>query len=152
MWLSSFGAAVVLLVFSLATGLPLAGFTLDQYAALVALGLISHVAGWLCINYALGHLRASLTSVSLLAQPVITAISVPLLGEALSAAQIVGGGLVLAGIYLANRRSAPRPRRTHRRRRANPPPDRDRAAGGIIRAARRCLILPGALARPDLSG
>ena len=107
MWLSSFGAALVLLVFNVATGLPLWGFTFDQYAALVALGLISHVAGWLCINYALGHVRASLTSVSLLAQPVITAIaSVPLLGEALSVAQIVGGGLVLAGIYLANRRPA----------------------------------------------
>jgi drug/metabolite transporter (DMT)-like permease len=90
-----------------ATGLPLWGFTFDQYAALVALGLISHVAGWLCINYALGHLRASLTSVSLLAQPVITAVaSVPLLGEALSVAQVAGGALVLGGIYLANRRPA----------------------------------------------
>jgi drug/metabolite transporter (DMT)-like permease len=107
MWLSSFGAALVLLVFNVATGLPLWGFTFDQYAALVALGLISHVAGWLCINYALGHLRASLTSVSLLAQPVITAVaSVPLLGEALSVAQVAGGALVLGGIYLANRRPA----------------------------------------------
>ncbi|HUS15577.1 MAG TPA: DMT family transporter [Chloroflexia bacterium] len=111
MWLSSFGAALVLLVYCLATGLPLSGFTPGTYGSLLALALISHVGGWVSINYALGHLRASLTSVSLLAQPVITALaSVPLLGEPLSPAQIGGGALVLAGIYLANRRTpAPGP-------------------------------------------
>jgi drug/metabolite transporter (DMT)-like permease len=61
------------------------------------------VGGWLSINYALGHIRASVASVSLLGQPVVTAlISVPLLNEALSWAQIGGGLLVLAGIGLAN--------------------------------------------------
>jgi drug/metabolite transporter (DMT)-like permease len=110
MWLSSLGATGVLLVYCLATGLPLTGYSANTYAILVALALISHVAGWLCINYALGHLRASLTSVSLLAQPVITALlSVPLLAEALAPAQIGGAALVLAGIYLANRRGAPPP-------------------------------------------
>ena len=108
MWLSSAASAVILLIFCLATGLQLAGFRPEQYGALVALALVSHVAGWLSINYALGHLRASLTSVSLLAQPVITALlSVPLLGEGLSWAQIVGGLLVLPGIYLANRGTGP---------------------------------------------
>ncbi len=108
MWLSSAGAAGVLLIFCLATGLPLAGFRLDQYAALVALALVSHVTGWLAINFALGHLRPALTSVSLLGQPVITALlSVPLLGEGLSWAQVAGGALVLAGIALATRRGRP---------------------------------------------
>ena len=60
------------------------------------------------INYALGHLRPALTSVSLLGQPVITALlSVPLLGEGLSWAQVGGGALVLAGIALATRRGRP---------------------------------------------
>jgi drug/metabolite transporter (DMT)-like permease len=119
MWLSSCGSAIILLLFCLLAGLRMTGFAPDQYAALLALGLTSHVAGWLSINYALGHLRASLTSVSLLAQPVITALaSVPLLGEALSWAQIAGGVLVLAGIYLANRRPA-----------APPPPPEPTGAG-----------------------
>ncbi len=110
MWLSSFGATGVLLIYCLAQGLPLGGFSAATYGNLLALGLISHVMGWLSINYALGHLRASVTSVSLLGQPVITAlISVPLLGEALSAAQIAGGALVLAGIGFANRSQATRP-------------------------------------------
>ena len=103
MWLSSLGATFVLLIYCLSQGLPLAGFSIQTYGNLLALGLISHVIGWLSINYALGHLRASVTSVSLLGQPVITAlIAVPLLGEALSSAQIIGGVLVLVGIGFAN--------------------------------------------------
>ncbi len=105
MWLSSVAASLVLLVYVLATGLKLAGFSPDTYLALLALGLISHVLGWLFINYALGHLPASTTAVSLLSQPVITAIlAVPLLGEDLSIYQIGGGVLVLTGIYIVNRR------------------------------------------------
>lgn len=109
MWLSSFGATIVLLIYCLAQGLPLGGFSIQTYGNLLALGLISHVVGWLSINYALGHLRASVTSVSLLGQPVITAlIAVPLLGEALSGAQIIGGVLVLVGIGFANGSQASR--------------------------------------------
>ncbi|MGI8586977.1 MAG: DMT family transporter [Chloroflexia bacterium] len=108
MWLSSLGASGVLLTYCLLAGLPLSGFSADSYWALLALALISHVAGWLSINYALGPLRASVTSVSLLAQPVLTAlIAVPLLSESLSGAQIGGGALALLGIYLANRRQTP---------------------------------------------
>ncbi|MDQ3928056.1 MAG: DMT family transporter, partial [Chloroflexota bacterium] len=77
----------------------------DQYLSLVALALISHVLGWLAINYALGHLPASLTAVTLLLQPVMTALlAVPLLGEGLSLYQAGGGVLVLLGIYIVVRR------------------------------------------------
>ena len=68
---------------------------------------MSHLGGYLAINYALGHLRATSVSVSLLGQPVLTALlSIPLLGELLSVQQIIGGTLVLAGIYLVNRRGS----------------------------------------------
>jgi drug/metabolite transporter (DMT)-like permease len=104
MWVSSVAATLALLSFILFMGLPLGGFTLDTWLALLALGLISHVLGWLSINYALGHLPAPITAVSLLSQPVITAIiAVPLLGEHLSIYQIGGGLLVLVGIYVVNR-------------------------------------------------
>jgi drug/metabolite transporter (DMT)-like permease len=112
MWLSSAAAAVLLLAYCLIAGMPLFGFSLESYMALLALGLISHVAGWMAINYALGHLPASLTSVSLLAQPLVTAIvAVPLLGEAISWFQVVGGACVLLGIYLANTARTVRARR-----------------------------------------
>jgi drug/metabolite transporter (DMT)-like permease len=105
MWLSCAVGTIFLLGYVLATGQPLWGFTLNQWLALLGLALISHVGGWLAINYSLGHLPAPLTAVSLLSQPVITAIlAVFLLSEPLSAYQIGGGLLVLVGIYIVNRR------------------------------------------------
>jgi drug/metabolite transporter (DMT)-like permease len=105
MWLSSVVAMLILLGYILIMELPIAGFSFNTYMSLAALGLISHALGWFAINYALGHLPAPLTSVTLLAQPVITAlIAVPLLGEPLSIYQIGGGLLVLLGIYIVNRR------------------------------------------------
>ena len=96
---------VLLLVVNLCLGLPLGGFSARSWWALIGLGLISQLAGWLAINYALGHLKASAVSVSLLGQAVVTALlSIPLLGEALGMAQSVGGLLVLSGIYLVNSR------------------------------------------------
>jgi len=54
--------------------------------------------------YALGHLPATITSVGLLAQVPGTALLAMLfLGEPLSAAQILGGAVVLGGIYVVNR-------------------------------------------------
>jgi EamA-like transporter family len=60
------------------------------------------------LTYAVGHLPATVTSVSLLAQIPLTALLAAfLLGETLSGSQVLGGALVLAGVGLANRRSHP---------------------------------------------
>jgi drug/metabolite transporter (DMT)-like permease len=76
--------------------------------SLLGLGLISQLGGYLALTYALGHLPATVTSVTLLSQGPLTAVmAAVLLGEPLSAAQIIGGALVLVGIFLANRRSRP---------------------------------------------
>ena len=105
MWISSVASTVMLLAYVLLMGEELTGFTPEQWWSLIALGLVSHALGWLAINYSLGHLPAPLASVTLLSQPVITALlAVPLLSEHLSAYQVVGGALVLAGIYIVNRR------------------------------------------------
>ena len=97
---------VLLFGMSLAMGAPLTGYSRRSWLALIGLGLISHMVGWLSLNYALGHLRAALVSVSLLAQSVVTAVaSLLVLGEPLRMRQVVGGIVVLAGIYLANQRS-----------------------------------------------
>lgn len=107
LWVASAAGAVLLLLFTLVRHQALWGFSARTYVMLLALGLLIQVGGWLAINYALGHLPAAVVSVTLLAQPVLTAIfAVPLLGEALAPAQIVGGCVALAGIYLVNRRGA----------------------------------------------
>jgi drug/metabolite transporter (DMT)-like permease len=107
MTVSVLAGALLLLVLNLGLGQPLTGFSARTWWALAGLGLISHLVGWLAINYALGHLKASAVSVSLLAQAVVTALlSIPILGETLGLSQTVGGLLVLAGIYLVNRRKS----------------------------------------------
>jgi drug/metabolite transporter (DMT)-like permease len=87
-------------------GYPLSGFSTQVWLALLGLGLIPQFLGWLAINYALGHLPAARVSVTLLGQSVVTAIlGILFLGEALSPSDLVGGTLVLTGIYLVNQRS-----------------------------------------------
>jgi len=66
-------------------------------------GIGVHVGGWTLINYSQGHLKATTVSPTLLGQPVITAIAAFfILGEALSSWQIIGGLIVISGIYLVN--------------------------------------------------
>lgn len=94
---------VVLLAVNLIMGTQLFGYSAATYGWLVALGLITHLTGWLTINYAMGHLPAGPASVGLLGQAVVTAIlAMPLLGEFLNVYQIIGGLLVLSGIFLVN--------------------------------------------------
>lgn len=108
LWIASVVGAVFLLPVNLIARHALWGFSTQAYLALLGLALISQAAGWFAINYALGHLPASIVSVTLLAQPVLTAfLAVPLLGESLAPRQLIGGALALAGIYLVNRGAVP---------------------------------------------
>lgn len=98
------GSAATLLAIAVALQLPLAGFPLRSWAALAGLGLISQLVAYYALVYALGHLRATITSVGLLAQvPCTAALAWLLLGEPLTAAQIAGGAVVLTGIYVVTR-------------------------------------------------
>jgi drug/metabolite transporter (DMT)-like permease len=73
---------------------------------LLALAVVSQILGQGLIAYAFAHLPASLSSVSLLIQPVMaTLFAWILFREPVGAAQLVGGAVVLAGIWLAKRGS-----------------------------------------------
>ena len=73
---------------------------------LLALAVVSQILGQGLIAYAFAHLPASLSSVSLLIQPVMaTLFAWILFHEPVGAAQFVGGAVVLAGIWLAKRGS-----------------------------------------------
>jgi drug/metabolite transporter (DMT)-like permease len=97
------GSVLTLLVVCMVLGVPLTGFSRDTWAALFGLGLISQLGAYLALAYALGHLPATITSVGLLAQVPLTALlAVPLLGEPLTAVYLIGGTVVLTGIYIVN--------------------------------------------------
>jgi len=109
MTLSTVVSLVILYLLNLAMGTTLTGYPPRVWGALAGLGLISQLAGWLAINYALGHLRAAPVSVCLLAQVVVTAlVAMPLLGEYMKLNQVAGGVLVLAGIYFVTQDKARR--------------------------------------------
>jgi drug/metabolite transporter (DMT)-like permease len=73
---------------------------------LIGLALVSHAAGQGLIAYALASLPAAFSSVSLLFQPVMAALFAwVLLAEGLVPLQVLGGLVVLMGIYLARRGS-----------------------------------------------
>jgi len=70
------------------------------------LAVVTQIAGQGLIAYAFAHLPASLSSVSLLIQPVVAAfVAWRLFGEAVGPAQFIGGAVVLGGIWLAKRGS-----------------------------------------------
>ncbi|MCS6844765.1 MAG: DMT family transporter [Caldilineales bacterium] len=100
MALSLWVGTATLAVLAVAVRAPLIGFPLSSWAALLGLALISQVGGWLAISYAIGHLPASRVSVTLLGQVLVTTVVAALVfGEVPSLLQVVGGALVLAGIY-----------------------------------------------------
>ena len=73
---------------------------------LLGLALISQVLGQGLIAYAFAHLPASLSSVSLLIQPVMAALFAwALFGEAIGPVQFTGAAIVLAGIWISRKGS-----------------------------------------------
>ena len=98
--------AVFLFPVALASGDQMLPATAYGWWILVGLALVSHAAGQGLIAYALAHLPAAFSSVSLLLQPVMAALFAWLiLSESLVPLQILGGLVVLVGIYLARRGS-----------------------------------------------
>lgn len=112
---ASGSTATVMAVSTLVTAIALAPLALawdDRFLpasargwlVLLGLALIPQVAGQSLIAYAMAHLPAYLSSLSLLIQPVLAAIyAVLILGEGISLMQIAGGAVVITGILLARR-------------------------------------------------
>jgi drug/metabolite transporter (DMT)-like permease len=103
-WLAALSSTIGLLAVSLALRQPLTGYSFLTYLNFFALALVPQILGHFSINYALGYLPASIVAPTLLGQPVVTAILAgALLGEKLSPLEILGGILVLAGVYTVHR-------------------------------------------------
>jgi drug/metabolite transporter (DMT)-like permease len=107
MAITSTVTALLLLPAALASGEQFLPSSAWGWSVLIALALVSHAAGQGLIAYALAHLPAAFSSVSLLFQPVMAALFAwAILAEPLVPLQIAGGLVVLLGIYLARRGSS----------------------------------------------
>jgi len=95
------GTIATTFIYCLLLHAPFSGFSTQSWMALLGMGLISHLLGWLAINRAMGHIPSTEASIGLLSQSVVTGLFASfLLGERLLLHQIVGGCIVLAGIAL----------------------------------------------------
>jgi drug/metabolite transporter (DMT)-like permease len=96
--------AAALLPVALLSGETILPATAAGWVKLFGLALIAQAAGQSLIAYAMAHLPATVSSVGLLAQPVLAALFAwALLGEALGWLQFAGGVAVLVGIRVAQR-------------------------------------------------
>lgn len=105
-WSSLFtGAALLPAV--LASGEVSVPATPHGWLVLIGLALVCQIGGQSLITWAMAHLPAAFSSVSLLLQPVMAALLAWLiLAEPVAALQVLGGAAVLAGIYIARRGSS----------------------------------------------
>ncbi|WP_101297197.1 DMT family transporter [Halegenticoccus soli] len=86
---------------SIARGHALVGYPAREWLLFFAMAVGPGLFGHTVINWALAHLESSVVSVSLLGEPVgSTLLALVLLGEVPTAATVIGGAVVLAGIYV----------------------------------------------------
>ncbi len=95
-------SGIILLLAASAAGIPLAGYPLREWTIFLALALIPSGLGHNSYNYALKYLKASVVSVSILGEPIGASIlAAILLRELPRVTTVIGGALVLGGIYAA---------------------------------------------------
>ena len=98
--------AVALLPVALISPQPFMPGSGSGWLVVFGLAVVSQIMGQGLIAYAFAHLPASLSSVSLLIQPVMAALFAWILfQEPIGAAQYIGGAVVLGGIWLARKGS-----------------------------------------------
>jgi drug/metabolite transporter (DMT)-like permease len=97
--------SVALLAIALAQDAPLAGYPTSEWVLFLGMAVGPGIFGHTVINWALAHVESGVVSVSLLGEPVGSTVLAMLLlpGEVPSATTVLGGVVVLAGIYVTAR-------------------------------------------------
>jgi drug/metabolite transporter (DMT)-like permease len=96
--------AVLLLLATLVAGEPFLGYDPKTYAMIVLLALGPQLIGHNAINWSLAYLPAVVVAIGILGEPVgSTAWAALVLDERPTGAEVLGGLLVLAGVYLGLR-------------------------------------------------
>jgi drug/metabolite transporter (DMT)-like permease len=102
--LSSTASAAALLLVALFTHTTLKIPMASSWSAVIGLAVVCQIVGYFSLTYALGHLPATVTSVILLAVgPLAALLALIVFGERMTPSQVLGGLLVLLGVWLAGR-------------------------------------------------
>jgi len=95
--------AATLLGVVLVRGHPLVAYPPREWLLFLGLAVGPGVLGHTVVNWALEHVRSTVVSVTLLGEPVgATLLAAALLGEVPAPLTLVGGAIVLAGVYVTS--------------------------------------------------
>lgn len=98
-------AAIALVIIMMVSGISIFGYSTITYTWIFLLAVIPQLIGHSTFNWALGYLPAAFVAVTTLGEPIGSAIlAYFLLSETPSFTTMVGGALILIGIFLASRR------------------------------------------------
>jgi drug/metabolite transporter (DMT)-like permease len=94
--------SLFLLIWVLIAGDSLAPYNAGVWAFLAAFAIVPTIIGHTVFNWALKHVRPTVISLAFLAEPVVASLlALIFFAQRPPLATIVGGALVLAGVYLA---------------------------------------------------
>ncbi len=100
-------AAIVLIIIMFSAGETPIGYSPMIYLWLVLLAIIPQLIGHSTFNWALGYLSAAYVSITLLGEPIgSTILAYFILGEKPTPIKLLGGVMILVGIYIASRSEA----------------------------------------------
>ncbi|MCK9207952.1 MAG: DMT family transporter [Salinivirgaceae bacterium] len=103
LYITTLATTFFLGIFLISRGLSFTGYPAKSWIIFIIMGITLQAGAWFLINYSQGHLPASIISPTLLTQPVLAAIfAFFMIGEVLTIWQMMGGLIVVAGIYLVH--------------------------------------------------
>ncbi len=102
--------SVLLLIAALVAGTPLTGFEPEAWLLFVLMAAGPQILGHTVFNYLLRDVEATVVAVAVMAEPVgASLLALALFGEVPPVSAVIGGAVILAGIYLAVTAQARRP-------------------------------------------
>ena len=103
-WIATLTCALCLGLLNIIFKQSIIGYPLESYLFFLGAAITSQVIGYFSLSYALGHLSATIVSPTMLAKPITVALlAFIFFGESLTIGEIIGGVLVLIGIFLINK-------------------------------------------------
>ncbi|UCD13959.1 MAG: DMT family transporter [Thermoplasmatales archaeon] len=100
---------VVLFLICLVFSAPLYSFELPVYEIILLMAVVSGIFGHTLYNWSLEHVHASIASVALLGEPLVStmlAFAIPWIQQIPSKFTLLGGAIILLGIYLTARKAS----------------------------------------------
>jgi drug/metabolite transporter (DMT)-like permease len=99
---------VILFIICLIFNAPVINLSLRDYGIIFLMAIVAGIFGHTLYNWSLGHIRASVASVVLLGEPIgssLLAFALPWIQQTPSYYTIIGGAIILSGIYLTARKT-----------------------------------------------